>query len=70
GQQHQGRAPGTPRPGSARNKSAAVRKRRLTLGAAALVLLAAIGVGGWFALSGDDADPGPQDTKNSAPAVP
>ncbi|WUS97270.1 serine/threonine protein kinase [Streptomyces sp. NBC_00708] len=64
------RAPGRPRPGSARNKSAAVRKRRLTLGAAALVLLAAIGVGGWFALGGEDTDPGPQDTKNSAPAAP
>ncbi|WP_405898021.1 protein kinase [Streptomyces sp. NBC_00727] len=64
------RAPGRPRPGSARNKSAAVRKRRLTLGAAALVLVAGLGVGGWFALGGDDADPGPQDTKNSAPAQP
>ncbi|MYW12012.1 serine/threonine protein kinase, partial [Streptomyces sp. SID2563] len=57
-------------PGSARNKSAAVRKRRLTLGAAAVVLVAGIGVGGWFAWGGDDADPGPQDTKNSAPAQP
>jgi len=64
------RAPGRPRPGSARNKSAAVRKRRLTLGAAAVVLVAGIGVGGWFAWGGDDADPGPQDTKNSAPAQP
>lgn len=64
------RAPGKPRPGSARNKSAAVRKRRLTLGAAALVLFAGIGVGGWFAFGGDDGDPGPQDTQNSAPAQP
>ncbi|WP_405936988.1 protein kinase [Streptomyces sp. NBC_00726] len=64
------RAPGRPRPGSARNKSAAVRKRRLTLSAAALVLVAGVGAAGWFALGGDDADPGPQDTRNSAPAQP
>lgn len=64
------RAPGRPRPGSARNKSAAVRKRRLTLGAAALVLVAGLGAAGWLALSDDDADPGPQDTRNSAPAQP
>ncbi|TRV81576.1 protein kinase [Streptomyces sp. 130] len=64
------RAPGRPRPGSARNKSAAVRKRRLTLGAAALVLVAGIGAAGWLALSGDGADPGPQETGNSAPAAP
>ncbi|MFI6859392.1 serine/threonine-protein kinase [Streptomyces sp. NPDC050421] len=64
------RAPGKPRPGSARNKSAAIRKRRLTLGAAALVLVAAVGVGGWLALGGDGAGATPQDTKNSAPAVP
>ncbi|MCX0244138.1 serine/threonine protein kinase, partial [Streptomyces drozdowiczii] len=62
--------PGRPRPGSARNKSAAVRKRRLTLGAAALVLVAGIGAAGWLALGGDDGDPGPQDTRNSAPAQP
>ncbi|MEU3223598.1 serine/threonine-protein kinase [Streptomyces sp. NPDC006976] len=64
------RAPGRPRPGSARNRSAAIRKRRLTLGAAALLLVAGIGVGGWFALSGDDSGEGPQDTRNSAPAAP
>ncbi|MEU2026521.1 protein kinase [Streptomyces sp. NPDC016469] len=64
------RAPGRPRPGSARNKSAAVRKRRLTLGAAALVLVAGLGAAGWLALSSDDPDPGPQDTRNSAPAQP
>lgn len=64
------RAPGRPRPGSARNKSAAIRKRRLTLGAAAVVLIAALGAGGYLALSGDDTGPSPQDTKNSAPAGP
>ncbi|MGW2177927.1 serine/threonine-protein kinase [Streptomyces sp. NPDC001732] len=62
------RAPGTPRPGSARNRSAAVRKRRLTLGAAALVLVAA--VGGWLALGGDDGEAPPQETEKSAPAAP
>ncbi|WP_327246067.1 serine/threonine-protein kinase [Streptomyces sp. NBC_01320] len=64
------RAPGQPRPGSARNKSAAIRKRRITLGAVALVLCAALGVGGWLAFGGHDADATPQDTKNSAPAAP
>ncbi|MCX4676852.1 serine/threonine protein kinase [Streptomyces sp. NBC_01433] len=64
------RAPGRPRPGSARNKSAAVRKRRITLGAAAVALCAAVAVGGWLAAGGDDADATPQDTKNSAPSSP
>ncbi|MEU2250502.1 protein kinase [Streptomyces sp. NPDC019224] len=64
------RAPGRPRPGSARNRAAAVRKRRLTLGAAALVLVAGIGAAGWFALGGDAAAPGPEETGNSAPAAP
>ncbi|MCX4969701.1 serine/threonine protein kinase [Streptomyces sp. NBC_00654] len=64
------RAPGRPRPGSARNKSAAVRKRRITLGAAAVLLCAAVAVGGWLATGGEDADATPQDTGNSAPASP
>lgn len=64
------RSPGTPRPGSARNKSAAVRKRRLTLGAAALVLLVALGVGGYLALSDDDAGAPARETGNSAPGTP
>ncbi|MFD5187477.1 serine/threonine-protein kinase [Streptomyces sp. NPDC058357] len=64
------RSPGTPRPGSARNKSAAVRKRRLTLGAAALVLLVALGVGGWLALSGDDPEAPVRETGTSAPGTP
>ncbi|MER6104291.1 serine/threonine-protein kinase [Streptomyces sp. NPDC001832] len=62
------RSPGRPRPGSARNKSAAVRKRRLTLGAAVLVV--ALGVGGWLTLGGDDANAPAQETKNSAPGTP
>lgn len=65
------RSPGKPRPGSARNKAAAVRKRRITLGAAALLLCAAVAVGGWLATGGGDGDPtGPQDSENSAPATP
>ncbi|MFD6531538.1 serine/threonine-protein kinase [Streptomyces sp. NPDC060184] len=63
------RAPG-PRPGSARNKSAAVRKRRLTLGAATVVLVAAVAVGGWLATGGDDAGATPQDSGSSAPDTP
>ncbi|MCX5397364.1 serine/threonine-protein kinase [Streptomyces sp. NBC_00102] len=64
------RAPGRPRPGSARNKSAAVRKRRLTLGAVTVVLVAAVAVGGWLATSGDDAGATPQDSGSSAPDAP
>ncbi|MFD3972022.1 serine/threonine-protein kinase [Streptomyces cyaneofuscatus] len=65
------RSPGKPRPGSARNKAAAVRKRRITLGAAALLLCAAVAVGGWLAAGGGDGGPaGPQDSENSAPATP
>ncbi|MGW2090393.1 serine/threonine-protein kinase, partial [Streptomyces sp. NPDC001880] len=64
------RSPGTPRPGSARNKSAAVRKRRLVLSAAALVLVAALGVGGALALGDDEEGAPAQDTGNSAPATP
>ncbi|RZU24591.1 serine/threonine-protein kinase [Streptomyces sp. BK239] len=61
------RAPGSPRPGSARARAAA-RRRRITVGVAALVLVAAIGVGTWAATSDEGA--APQDTKNSAPASP
>ncbi|MFD7135426.1 serine/threonine-protein kinase [Streptomyces sp. NPDC059894] len=63
------RAAGAPRPGSARNR-AATRRRRITLGVAAVALLAAVGVGTWAATSGDDAGTGPGDTGNSAPASP
>ncbi|MEW2548337.1 serine/threonine-protein kinase [Streptomyces sp. NPDC047002] len=62
------RAPGAPRPGSAKShKAAAVRKRRLTLGVGAGVLVVALGVGGWLATSGDDT---PQDTKQSSRPAP
>ncbi|MET9829724.1 serine/threonine-protein kinase [Streptomyces sp. NPDC006385] len=63
------RPAGAPRPGSARHRAVA-RRRRVALGAAAVVLVAAAGVGTWLATSGDDADATPQDTNNSAPATP
>ncbi|MGP4045560.1 serine/threonine-protein kinase [Streptomyces sp. 2A115] len=63
------RAAGAARPGSARHRASA-RRRRITLGAAAAVLVAAVGVGAWLATADDPADAVPQDTKNSAPASP
>ncbi|MFJ1606463.1 serine/threonine-protein kinase [Streptomyces sp. NPDC088253] len=63
------RAAGAPRPGSARHRASA-RRRRITLGVAGVVLAAAVGVGTWLATSGDDAGATPHDTKNSAPASP
>ncbi|WP_328312526.1 serine/threonine protein kinase [Streptomyces sp. NBC_00442] len=65
------RSAGAPRPGSARHRAEQVRKRRLVLTTTAVVLAAAVGVGGWLALS-DDSGPQspPQDTKNSAPVLP
>ncbi|MFE9704021.1 serine/threonine-protein kinase [Streptomyces sp. NPDC005930] len=63
------RAAGAPRPGSARNRATA-RRRRIALGTGAVALVAAIGVGTWLATGGDDGDSGPQDTRNSAPASP
>ncbi|MFH8977757.1 serine/threonine-protein kinase [Streptomyces sp. NPDC017890] len=63
------RASGAPRPGSARNRATA-RRRRLAVGAGAVALVAAIGVGTWLATSGDEDGAGPQDTRNSAPASP
>ncbi|MFF8634325.1 serine/threonine-protein kinase [Streptomyces pilosus] len=62
------RASGAPRPGSARNR-AVTRRRRLTLAVAA-VLLAAAGAATWLATTSDDAPAPPEDTRNSAPAVP
>ncbi|MGW7365231.1 serine/threonine-protein kinase [Streptomyces sp. NPDC054841] len=64
------RTPGQRRPGSARHKAEAVRRRRITLGVAGLVLAAAVGVGGWLAVGGDDGDAAPQDSKQSAPSQP
>lgn len=64
------RTPGQRRPGSARHKSDAVRKRRITLGAAALALAVAVGVGGWLATSESEQEAPPQDSKQSAPSEP
>ncbi|MCD7444300.1 serine/threonine protein kinase [Streptomyces lincolnensis] len=64
------RATGAPRPGSARNRAAA-RRRRVVLGVGAVVLAAAVGMGAWAATAGDDGGgSAPQDTKNSAPSSP
>ncbi|MEU5402050.1 serine/threonine-protein kinase [Streptomyces sp. NPDC005963] len=69
------RSPGQPRPGSARNKqgkpgtsgtrSGAVRKRRITLGVAAVAVIAAVGVGGWLATGDGESTAPPKDSKPS-----
>ncbi|MBZ3908757.1 serine/threonine-protein kinase [Streptomyces griseiscabiei] len=64
------RAAGAPRPGSARNRGSVVRRRRITLGAAAVALIAAVGVGAYAASSGDGDGGAPSDTRNSAPGNP
>lgn len=61
------RAAGAPRPGSARHRAAA-RRRRLTLGVAGAVLTAAVGAGVWWAASGDDTPSRPP--ADSAPPTP
>ncbi|MCZ9347567.1 serine/threonine protein kinase, partial [Streptomyces sp. TRM76130] len=66
------RAPGARRPGSARNRAAA-RRRRAAVGAGAVALLAAVGVGVWLVTGGDNPGAVPrdtEDTRNSAPASP
>ncbi|MBK3521269.1 serine/threonine protein kinase, partial [Streptomyces sp. MBT70] len=52
------------RPGSARHR-AAVRRRRVTLGVAGVLVAAAVGVGAWFA-SADGEDQAPQDTHSTS----
>jgi serine/threonine-protein kinase len=42
----------------------------VALGAGAVALAAAIGVGAWLTTSDDDSGAPPQDTKNSAPQTP
>ncbi|MEU6486732.1 serine/threonine-protein kinase [Streptomyces sp. NPDC046887] len=64
------RPSGARRPGSARNRAGAVRKRRITLGIAALALAAAAGVGGFLAAGGDEPGAPPSDNKQSAPSQP
>ncbi|MGX1882832.1 serine/threonine-protein kinase [Streptomyces sp. NPDC055287] len=64
------RAAGQRRPGSARHKSDTVRRRRLVLGGAAVLVAAVIGVGGWLAATGEDPGAAPQDTEQSSPSQP
>ncbi|MFF3017418.1 serine/threonine-protein kinase [Streptomyces sp. NPDC057939] len=65
------RPAGGHRPGSARHRAEAARKRRLVMSASAVALVAAVGLGSWLAVSGDeDGAPPPQDGKRSAPARP
>ncbi|MFE5939093.1 serine/threonine-protein kinase [Streptomyces sp. NPDC056470] len=52
------------RPGSARHKAGTVRKRRITLSIAAVVVAGALGVGGYLATA-EDGDAPPQDSKTS-----
>lgn len=63
------RAHGSPRPGSARNRHSA-RRRRITLGVAGLVLVAAVGGGVWAATSSGSDEAPPSDSNNSAPSEP
>jgi serine/threonine-protein kinase len=63
------RPSGAPRPGSARHR-AATRRRRLTLGAAAVALIAAVGVGTWAVSSGDDSGTPSDDRGSSSPISP
>ncbi|MFF9769700.1 serine/threonine-protein kinase [Streptomyces sp. NPDC014636] len=60
------RTPGAPRPGSARHR-AAVRRRRITLGVAGVVVAALVGVGAWWGSSGDDDEPAHGTHSTSAP---
>ncbi|MFD9458148.1 serine/threonine-protein kinase [Streptomyces sp. NPDC059985] len=65
------RPAGGHRPGSARHRAEAARKRRLVMSASAVALVAAVGLGSWLAVSGgDEGTPPPQDGKRSAPARP
>ncbi|MFD8634377.1 serine/threonine-protein kinase [Streptomyces sp. NPDC059533] len=63
------RPAGGHRPGSARHRAEAARKRRLALSGAAVALAVALGLGTWFAVSGDEAPPARQD-KHSSPRTP
>ena len=51
------------RPGSARHKAGAVRKRRIALGVVAVLLLAV--VGGWLAAGGEGAGGAPRDSRQT-----
>ncbi|MFD9356533.1 serine/threonine-protein kinase [Streptomyces sp. NPDC060031] len=64
------RPAGGHRPGAARHRAEAARKRRLALSAGAALLVAAAGLGTWLAASGDDDPAPPQDSKHTAPRTP
>ncbi|WP_255954850.1 serine/threonine-protein kinase [Streptomyces odontomachi] len=58
------RATGKPRPGSARNRTAG--RRRVLLGAGAVVILAVAGIGTWLATSDDSDTPPDRSTHSSS----
>lgn len=66
------RAPGERRAGSARHRAApeAVRRRRIKLGAAAVAVVAAVGLGSWLMSGGDDTEDTAPGVQQSGPAVP
>ncbi|MFD9305608.1 serine/threonine-protein kinase [Streptomyces sp. NPDC060048] len=64
------RPAGGHRPGAARHRAEAARKRRLALSVGAVALVAAVGLGTWFAVSEGDAPGVPQDSKQSGPRTP
>ncbi|WP_095757269.1 serine/threonine-protein kinase [Streptomyces xinghaiensis] len=71
------RRPGEPRPGSARRRAEALRRRRIRLGVVVAGLVAVAGLGGWLAASADGAvtGDGPRPaggggTEHSAPRAP
>ncbi|WP_030548473.1 serine/threonine-protein kinase, partial [Streptomyces albus] len=71
------RRPGEPRPGSARRRAEALRRRRIRLGVIVAGLVAVAGLGGWLAASADGAvtGDGPRPggsggTEHSAPPAP
>ncbi|MFI6349579.1 serine/threonine-protein kinase [Streptomyces sp. NPDC050560] len=59
------RTAGAPRPGSARNRPGGNGRRRVIIGASAVVLAAAVGIGAWAASSGDDATPSDRSTHST-----
>ncbi|MFD7262932.1 serine/threonine-protein kinase [Streptomyces sp. NPDC059874] len=64
------RPAGGHRPGSARHRAEAARKRRLVLSLSAVALTAVVGLGTWFAVSGGDDPKPPQNNKQSGPRTP
>jgi serine/threonine-protein kinase len=60
------RSAGQRRPGSARHKAEAVRKRRIALAVLLALLIAVLGVGGWLATNSDGAVPPGQHRSPSA----